>query len=147
MVLAIDSSGSVQEVWNDIIDNAQIFLSNFEVSDKKTRVGIIDYSAVSNVYSPLDAENTDEGAYQALDLLRSKPQNGETWPELGLDRATDLFLGATPPRPDVRKVIVIYTDGQITSGDYRSVKVHLITLFFSVKVHLITLFFSDNIEL
>lgn len=121
----IDSSGSVQKSWDDLIDDAQTLLSNFIIGPDNTRVGIIDYSAVANVYLPLDSNNTDESVYQSLQTMRGQPQNGETWVELGLDRATEVFGSATPVREDARKVIVMYTDGKQTSGDVRSIQVKL----------------------
>ena len=88
-----------------------------------TRVGIIDFSAVANVYTPLDGLNTDENCYQKLEQMRGRQQNGESWIELGFDRANDLFRSVNPPREDVRKVLVMYTDGDLTSGDHDSLKV------------------------
>lgn len=123
IVIAIDSSESVQAVWNNIIDDAQGFIRNFQVADHLTRIGIVDFSAVANVYSPLDSNNTVEGANRVLEKLRSRPQNGETWVELGLDRASEVFDTATPPRPNARKILVMYTDGETTSRDYNSLKV------------------------
>ena len=123
IVLAIDSSGSVTSVWNEIIDDAEIFISNFQISKSMTRVGIIDFSAVANVYTPLDGLNTDENCYQKLEQMRGRQQNGESWIELGFDRANDLFRSVNPPREDVRKVLVMYTDGDLTSGDHDSLKV------------------------
>ena len=81
------------------------------------------HSAVSNVYSPLDSNNTAEGAHRVLEKLRSRPQNGETWLEMGLDRAGEVFDTATPPRPNARKVLVMFTDGESTSRDYNGLKV------------------------
>ena len=98
IVLAIDSSGSVTSVWNEIIDDAEIFLSNFQISKSMTRVGVIDFSAVANVYTPLDGLNTDENCYQKLEQMRGRQQNGESWIELGFDRANDLFRSVNPPR-------------------------------------------------
>ena len=123
IVIAIDSSESVQSVWNNIIDECKNLVKNFQVADHLTRIGIVDFSAVANVYSPLDSNNTVESAQRVLEKLRSRPQNGETWVELGLDRATEVFDTATPPRPNARKVLVMFTDGESTSRDYNSLKV------------------------
>jgi hypothetical protein len=41
---------------------------------------------------------------------------------MGLDRAGEVFDTATPPRPNARKVLVMYTDGESTSRDYNGLK-------------------------
>ncbi|XP_065644379.1 uncharacterized protein LOC100208971 isoform X5 [Hydra vulgaris] len=122
IVIVIDSSGSVQKEWNDIIDHAQYFASTFNVSEQHTRIGIVDFSAVANVYKTVDNENTEEQVYNALESLRARPQNGETWLNLALQRTIELFGSATPQRENVRKIMVLYTDGKMTNKDEESLK-------------------------
>lgn len=123
IVLAIDSSGSMESTWNTTIDNAEILISHFQISKDRTRVSVIDYSAVTNMVMPLDANNTEQDVFRALETLRNIPQFGETWPELALDRASDIFSTANPRRNESRKLIVLFTDGEITSKDADSITV------------------------
>ena len=123
IVLALDSSGSMESSWNEQINDAEILMSKFQVSETTVRVSIIDYSAVTNMVKPLDANNTDEDVFQALEKLRKIPQFGETWPELALERAADIFVKATPMNNSSRKCVVLFTDGEITSKDKGSVAV------------------------
>ena len=125
VVVVIDSSGSVQKEWNDIIDHAQYFISTFNISEQHTRIGVIDFSAVANVYKTLDAHNTEEEVYSALENLRARPQNGETWLDLALQRTVELFGSATPQRENVRKIMVLFTDGKMTNKDEESLKVSI----------------------
>ena len=43
IVIAVDSSESVQTVWNKLIDDAEAFVNNFQVADHLTRIGVIDF--------------------------------------------------------------------------------------------------------
>ena len=117
IVIIIDSSGSAQKHWNDTIDNSEIFQSYFNISDKMIRVGIVDSSAVSNVYKHLDSNNSNEEAYQLLESLRTSPQNGKTSIGTGLQMAMKLFESASPIRTESKKVILIFTDKQFSKYD------------------------------
>ena len=122
MVVVIDSSGSVQDVFDEIIDDVETFISNFDVDDAKTRISIIEFSAVANVISHLDRNNNQDELYSLLENVRVHPQNGETWIEYALDRATEVFAAANPQRPSARKVLVMYSDGVLTSQHYDNLK-------------------------
>lgn len=123
IVLLIDSSGSVREKWNDIIDAAQTLQADFEIDDNATRVGIIDIGVVANVYKHLDSNNTNEETFQLLEQLRQKHQNGNITLEDGIFMAVKLLSAATPLRSDAKKVILLYTDAEFTPGEDQRIMV------------------------
>ncbi|XP_057292005.1 uncharacterized protein LOC130614593 [Hydractinia symbiolongicarpus] len=117
IVLLIDSSRSVQEKWNDIIDAAQTLQADFEIDDNATRVGIIDIGVVANVYKHLDSNNTNEETFQLLEQLREKHQNDNISLEDGIFMAVKLLSAATPLRSDTKKVILLYTDAEFAPNE------------------------------
>lgn len=123
LVLAVDTSGSMVPTLNQVVDNAQSLTSAFDISDNSTRISIIDFSAVSNVYKALDTNNTGERVHKAFEEVRTRPQNGETWPELALDRASDIFLKANPQREQAEKVMVVFSDGKWTGKEQDGITV------------------------
>lgn len=112
--------------WDELIDAAQILQANFNVNDNATRVGIIDISAVANVYKHLDSNNTHEEIFQILERLRPRPQNGITNMELGLEMVLKVMFSSNPLRPNCRKVLVVYSDIAIQNG---AIKVSLLFTF------------------
>ncbi|XP_057291633.1 uncharacterized protein LOC130614227 [Hydractinia symbiolongicarpus] len=125
IVLLIDSSGSVHVKWDEIIDAAQILQANFNVNDNSTRVGIIDISAIANVYKHLDSNNTNEEVFQILERLRPRPQNGITNMELGLEMVLKVMFSSNPMRPNCRKALVVYTDIAIQNGAIKDYFVYM----------------------
>ena len=120
LVIAIDASGSILPFWNNTIDYVERFLSNFDVADNMVRVGLIDFSAVSNAISPVDTGNNLGDLLELLEELRRRPQNGETHTHLALERASEMFRGALPRKETklLPRVLVVLTDGELTSGQY-----------------------------
>ena len=123
LVLAVGTSGSIVPNLNQVVDNAQSLASGFSISDNSTRIAVIDFSAVSNVYKAIDTNNTEERVHKALEEIRTRPQNGETWPELALDRASDIFLKANPQRENSEKAMVVFSDGKWTSKEHDGITV------------------------
>ena len=123
LVLAVDSSGSIVPSLNKVVDNAQSLVSGFGISDNSTRIAVIDFSAVSNVHKALDTNNTAERVHRALEEIRTQPQNGETWPELALDRASDIFSKANPQRENAEKAMVVFSDGKWTGQEQEGITV------------------------
>ncbi|XP_066915387.1 uncharacterized protein [Clytia hemisphaerica] len=122
MVISVDTSGSMISDLQDVIDDAEHFALNFKITEEgPARVAVIDFSAVSNVYKALDTNNTEQRVYEALEQIRNKPQNGETWPELALDRAADIFSKAMPQKVNSSKVMVIFTDGEFSGQEKEGV--------------------------
>lgn len=136
LVLAVDTSGSMVPSLNQVVDNAQSLVSGFNISDNSTRIAVIDFSAVSNVYKALDTNNTDGRVHKALEEIQTRPQNGETWPELALDRASDIFLKANPQREDAEKAMVVFSDGRWTSKEQDGITVSflLFRIYLSLKI-------------
>eukprot|EP00795_Rhopilema_esculentum_P016531 gene16531-7954_t len=117
LMLVVDSSGSIADVWNHTIDFCEKLLSNFNIADDQVRVGLIEFSMVANALIPLDSGNNLGRLYQSLEELRSRPQNGETHTDLALNLAYRVFLASKRAEP-VPKVLVLITDGELTSGKY-----------------------------
>lgn len=117
LVIAIDTSGSMGPNLNQVVDSAQYLASGFCIEDNSTRAAVIDFSAVSNVHKALDTNNTGDRVDEALEEIRRRPQNGETWPELALDRASDLFSKANPQKENSEKAMVVFSDGEWTSQE------------------------------
>ena len=80
------------------------------MSDNQTRIGIIDYSIISNVYKHLDSNNSNEETLEILEVLRRRPQNSRSAFERGVGWALELFSAAKQRENSGRKVLVIYTD-------------------------------------
>ena len=91
LVLAIDSSGSVADSWNNSIDFSERLLSNFNIGDNDVRVGIIDFSMIANAILPLSSGKSLGKLFQSLEDLRRRPQNGESHTELALSLAVKMF--------------------------------------------------------
>jgi len=123
----------MKTVLPQTIDDAEVLASDFSISDSVVRMSVIDFSAVCNVHKALDSNNTDDRTYQALEEIRSRPQLGETWAELALDRASDVFSKATPQREQAKKAMVMFTDGDLTSNEREGITVcRLIAQFYSL---------------
>eukprot|EP00794_Sanderia_malayensis_P010760 gene10760-11910_t len=127
IVLAIDSSGSMWNAFNNTIDFAEKLASNFVIAENRAKMGVIDFSMIANALLPLSSGSSLGKVYQALEALRYMPQNGETHTDLALTLAVKMFKDSqrieTTPR-----AFVIITDGEITSGNYSDLDSGLLEL-------------------
>lgn len=94
LIVMLDSSGSVTVEWNNTIDFTEKLLSNFNIADDQTRVGLIEFSMVANALVPLDSGNSLGRLFQALEEARVSPQNGETHTDKALYLAVRMFRAA-----------------------------------------------------
>ncbi len=109
LVLAIDSSGSMVTVFNNTIDFAERLMSNFEITEDRVKVGVIDFSMIANALLPLSSGNNLGSVYQALEQLRHRPQNGETHTDLALHLAAKMFKDSqrSNETPKVRAAVKV----------------------------------------
>lgn len=91
LMIVLDSSGSVSDVWNNTIDYTEKLLSNFNIADDQVRVGLIEFSMVANALLPLDSGNSLGRLNQILEEARISPQNGETHTDKALYLAASIF--------------------------------------------------------
>lgn len=124
LIVILDSSGSVMPTWNNTIDFTEMLLSNFNISNTEVRVGLIEFSMVANALIPLDSGNTLGRLYQALEEVRVSPQNGETHTDKALYLASRIFR-ASQRAYNVPKILVIFTDGELTSGNFSELEPHI----------------------
>lgn len=111
VITALDASGSVlKENWVKSVDFAVKLARQLLALNVESRMGVIDFSAVSN--EAIQPSNDQKFLEKELGNLKNRYQNGITRTELALQKAWEIFLRIN--RAAARKLLIIVTDGHTT---------------------------------
>lgn len=113
LVFVIDSSESVGPKNFEIIkDFVSTFIDHVSVNPKVTRIGVVLYSATTDVIASLDANLTQDEVKAAVRIMSYMGEG--TYTGSGIGKANEIFNFS---RPGVNKVAVVITDGQTDHRD------------------------------
>lgn len=111
IITALDASGSVRkENWVKSVDFAAKLAKKLLALNTESRMGVIDFSAVSN--EAIQPSNDQKFLEKELGNLKDRYQNGVTRTELALLKAWEIFLRIN--RSAAKKLLIIVTDGRTT---------------------------------
>jgi Mg-chelatase subunit ChlD len=134
LVLAVDTTGSMGAVLNDVKANLQKLVANLQAIGGGVRVGIVAYKDVCDreIVRPFPLTPLDPQGYAALSSFISGLQasGGCDWPEK-MDAALDVATGMAW-RGDVPASIVVIADAPAHEQDEQSA--YAITRAFTAKI-------------
>ncbi|KAK2888159.1 integrin alpha-1 isoform X1 [Channa argus] len=121
IVMVLDSSNSIYP-WSSIIDFVRRFIEKIDIGPKLSQVGIVSYGEnVTHRVNLSQFENTSALLNFVKDLARDTGTKTNTF--LAIDTAREeAFKPERGARPNVKKVMVIVTDGE-SHDSYRLKKV------------------------
>ena len=92
------------------VDFAAKLAGKLLTANVESRMGVIDFSAVSN--EAIQPSNDQKFLEKELENLKYRYQNGVTRTELALEKAWEIFLRIN--RAEAKKLLIIVTDGRTT---------------------------------
>jgi collagen type VI alpha len=112
ITFVLDLSGSLEEVYDVVIQFTKQTIYGLPVSQSKSRVSVISYADTANIIFDLTAHNSNQEIRNALAFSKA---GGTTNTQEALRRAhSEVFTANRGDRAGVKNVIVVVTDGQAT---------------------------------
>ena len=116
LVLALDASGSVGlNNWKKEVEFAKQLISNFDISETGTHIGVTDFSQEAKPRVDLNSNAGKQVGKinETLESLKEDYQNGMTYTDLALKEAFKMFQNV-PASRTVPKLFIVVTDGFTT---------------------------------
>lgn len=119
VTFVLDLSGSLEEVYDVVIQFAKQTIYGLPVSQSQARVAVITYADSATIMFDLNKYNSAQEIRNALAFSKA---GGTTNTQEAIRRAyNEVFTTSRGDRPGVKNVMIVVTDGQSTQSSHMTI--------------------------